>query len=134
MVKYKELHGHINVPARFSTPINHPKWPSSLSGIKLGTVVHDIRRGSYSDKKEDLLSMGFKYVVRKRFDYDCVRIAVYKYRELHHGLTKISSVYNIPEDDPWYPEETWGMCLGSYAKRIRSGTLWPDKCTDLFGA
>jgi hypothetical protein len=133
LVKYKELHGHINVPARFATPINHPKWPSNLSGIKLGTVVHDIRRGSYSDKREDLLSMGFKYVLRKKFDYECVRIAVYKYRELHHGHTKISNVYKIPENDSWYPEETWGMCLGSYAKRIRSGTLWPDKYSDLFG-
>ena len=133
LVKYKELHGHINVPSRFMTPINHPKWPPNLSGIKLGTVVHDIRRGSYSDEREDLLSLGFKYAIRKSYDYECVRIAVYKYRELHHGHTKISCVYNIPENDPWYPEETWGMCLGSYAQRIRRGILWPGKCGDLFG-
>lgn len=134
LIRYKEINGHINVPARFSIPNNHAEWPSELWNIKLGTVVHDIRRGSYAEKREELLQLGFVYVLRKKFDYECVKIAVYKYRELNHGDTRVPKVYNIPQNDPWYPEETWGMCLGSYANRIKSGSLWPDKYSDLFGA
>lgn len=132
LLRYKEINGHINVPARFQIPDNHIEWPSELWNIKLGTVVHDIRRGSYADKKEELLQLGFVYVLRKKFDYECVKIAVYKYRELNHGDTKVPKVYNIPQNDLWYPEETWGMCLGSYANRIKTGSLWPDKYSDLF--
>ena len=133
LVRYKELHGHVNVPSRFSIPTDHPDWRSELGGMNLGIVVHDIRRGTYAERKEDLLSLGFKYVLRKKFDYECVRIAVYKYRELNHGLTKIASNYKIHENDQWYPEETWGLCLGGYAKRIREGALWPEKSKELFG-
>ena len=131
LLRYKEINGHINVPARFFIPV-HEEWSSELWNLKLGSVVHDIRRGSYSDKKSELLDMGFVYVLRKKFDYECVRIAIYKYRELNHGCTKVPAVYNIPQNDLWYPEETWGMCLGSYARRIKSGQIWPDKFSDLF--
>lgn len=133
LVRYKELHGHVNVPSRFSIPNNHIDWRSDLGGMNLGIVVHDIRRGTYAERKEDLLSLGFKYVLRKKFDYECVRIAVFKYRELNHGLTKIAYNYKIHENDLWYPEETWGLCLGGYAKRIKEGALWPEKSKELFG-
>lgn len=134
LVRYKELHSHVNVPARYSIPKDCSEWPVQLRGINLGTVVHDIRRGTYSDKKDDILSLGFQYVVRKKFDYDCVKIAIYKFRELNHGSTRIPAVYNIPYDDPWYPEETWGMFLGSIANRIRCGLIYPDKHKELFGS
>ena len=133
LVRYKELNDHIDVPARYSIPRDCSKWPVQLRGINLGTVVHNIRRGTYGDKKDDILSLGFNYVVRKKFDYDCVKIAMYKFRELNHGSTRIPAVYNIPHGDPWYPEETWGMFLGSIANRIRCGLIYQDKREELFG-
>ena len=131
---YKSIHGNMLVPKNFEVP-QDTVWPSNLWGMKLGIAVYNIRgkKGSYSDKKDELLNMGFQYNIRKRFDYDCVRIAVYKYRELYHGSIRIPAVYNIPENDPWYPEETWGMCLGSVVTRIRQGAKWPDKRYELLG-
>ena len=133
LVRYKKLNGHIDVPARYSIPKDCSKWPVQLRGINLGTVVHDIRRGAYGDRKDDMLSLGFRYEVRKKFDYDCVRIAIYKFRELNHGSTRIPAVYNIPHGDPWYPEETWGMFLGSISNRIKCGLIYQDKREELFG-
>ena len=134
LLVYKEIYGNMLVPKNFEIPQN-ADWPSHLWGLKLGIAVYNIRgkKGSYADKKEELLSIGFKYNIHKRFDYECVRIAVYKYRELYHGSIRIPAVYNIPENDPWYPEETWGMCLGSIVTRIRQGAKWPEKRYELLG-
>lgn len=133
LLHYKKVHGDMLVPIRYIVP-STPEWPLYMWGVNLGGPVHGIRRGtSFRNKKEDLLSIGFVYVVRKKFPYEDVKIAVYKYRELHHGSVDIPAVYNIPHDDPWYPEETWGMRLGSYALRIKKGSIWSDKSSELFG-
>jgi hypothetical protein len=79
-----------------------------------------------------LLAIGFVHSVKKKFDYEIVRIAMFKYRELHHGSTRVPEKYKIPVDSTWYPEETWGMSLGSILKRVRSGKKWPDKYSELF--
>jgi hypothetical protein len=135
LLRYKEINGDMLVPKSFEVPTDNDTWPSDLWGMKLGVAVYNIRgrKGSFSDKREDLLSMGFVYNIHKRFDYECVRIAVYKYRELYHGSIRIPAVYNIPKNDPWYPEETWGMCLGSLVTRIRQGDKWPEKRYELLG-
>jgi hypothetical protein len=84
------------------------------------------------EKKEVLLAIEFVYVVRKRFDYETVRIAAIKYRELHHGSTKVPRGYKIPVNSTWYPEETWGMSLGSIRARVQFGDKWPGKYSELF--
>ena len=135
LIRYKELYGNMLVPKTFEVPKNSDKWPAELGGMKLGIAVRNVRgvKGSYSDKREELTSLGFVYKLQKSFDYDCVRIAVFKYRELYHGSVRVPAVYNIPENDPWYPEETWGMCLGSMVTRIKHGDKWPDKRYELLG-
>lgn len=134
ILKYKELNGDMLVPSRYSIPAESVNYPREVWGMNLGTVVHDIRRKySYLEKREELTALGFAYVVRKKFDYEIVKIAVYKYRELYHGTVKFPPVYTIPKNDLWYPEETWGLPLGSYVKRIKKGDLWPEKYSELFG-
>lgn len=135
LLKYKELYGDMLVPKDFKVPTNSIDWSIELWGMKLGSTVSSLRgvKGCFSDKKDDLLSIGFIYVVRKKFDYECVKIAFFKYRELHHGCVKIPPVYNIPQRDSWYPEETWGMCLGSLIDRIRKGEKWPEHRSELLG-
>jgi hypothetical protein len=135
LIRYKELFGDMLVPKSFEVPRDSDEWPAELWGMKLGIAVRNIRgvKGSYSDKREELISLGFVYRLQKSFDYDCVRIAVFKYRELYHGSVRVPAVYNIPENDPWYPEETWGMCLGSIVTRIKHGDKWPDKRYELLG-
>lgn len=132
LIRYKEIYGNLLVPMRFVVT-DEDEWPAEYIGMKLGSAVSSIRKGFYPDKKEELLSLGFIYVQRKKYDYEAVKIAVYKYRELYNGDTKIPAKWNIPQDDPWFPEETWGMCLGSISKRIKNGDLFPGKSTELFG-
>ena len=131
LLHYKALHGNLLIPTRFVVP-SKPDWPQEMWGVNMGAQVHGIRKGFYKDKKEELLEIGFIYAVRKKFEYEDVKIAVFKYREYFHGSTDIPPVYNIPYNDPWYPEETWGLCLGSYASRIKKGFIWSDKAAELF--
>ena len=131
LIHYKKLHGNLLIPTRYVVPSNY-EWPNEMWDVNMGAQVHGIRKGFYKDKKAELLEIGFVYAVRKKFEYEDVKIAVFKYREYYHGSTDIPPVYNIPFNDPWYPKETWGLCLGSYASRIRKGYIWSDKASELF--
>jgi hypothetical protein len=132
LLNYKAVNGNMLVPQKFVIPVDSTDFPEEIWEMRLGSVVKEIRAGVYSEKREELTSLGFTYVVRKKFDYDSVKVAVYKYRELNHGSTKVPVVYNIRNNDLWYPFETWGMCLGNYVKRIKEGRKWPDKYSELF--
>jgi hypothetical protein len=132
LLRFKQIHGDLLVPMRYVISPDDTDYPEEVRGMKLGSCVNYIRSGGHLQKKEELLAIGFVYVVRKRFDYETVRIATFKYRELHHGSTKISLKYKIPVDSTWYPEETWGISLGSILYRVRTGKKWPDKYSELF--
>mmetsp|Transcript_24442 Transcript_24442/g.23485 ORF Transcript_24442/g.23485 Transcript_24442/m.23485 type:complete len:309 (+) Transcript_24442:170-1096(+) len=132
LLSYKAVYGNMLVPQKFYVPLDSTDFPEEVKGMNLGSVVKEIRAGVYSEKREELLALGFIYVVRKKFDYESVKVAVYKYRELNHGSIKIPVVYNIRNNDLWYPIETWGMSLGNYVKRIKEGRKWPEKYSELF--
>ena len=70
---------------------------------------------------------------KRKFDYECVKIALYKYREAFHGSTAVPYLFKIEEGSTWYPEETWGMPLGTLVSRIRKGSKWPEKKSELLG-
>jgi hypothetical protein len=132
LLRFKQIFGDLLVPKLYVISPDDTDYPEEVRGMNLGTCVGSIRKGSYLKKKEELLAIGFVYSVRKRFDYETVRIATFKYRELHYGSTKVPLKYKIPIDSTWYPEETWGMSLGSLLYTIRSGKKWPDKYSELF--
>jgi hypothetical protein len=132
LLRFKQIHGDLLVPNRYVISPDDTDYPEEVRGMRLGTCVGGIRRGAYLEKKEELLAIGFVYVVRKTFDYETVRIATFKYRERYHGSIKISKKYKIPVNSTWYPEETWGMSLGSTLHYIRIGERWPDKYSELF--
>jgi hypothetical protein len=82
--------------------------------LKLGNLVNSIRKGRYSDKKTKLIDLGFIYNPRPKFTYENVKIAVLTFRSLYHISVDIPDVYNIPFNDGFYPEETWGLSLGRF--------------------
>eukprot|EP00596_Hydrurales_sp_CCMP1899_P009888 CAMPEP_0119053430 /NCGR_PEP_ID=MMETSP1177-20130426/74426_1 /TAXON_ID=2985 /ORGANISM="Ochromonas sp, Strain CCMP1899" /LENGTH=589 /DNA_ID=CAMNT_0007033385 /DNA_START=46 /DNA_END=1815 /DNA_ORIENTATION=- len=65
--RYKELKNDLRVPFKFITPLNDPDWPENISGIRLGSIVHDIRKeDSHLKHKDELLAMGFIYKIKTR--------------------------------------------------------------------
>jgi hypothetical protein len=132
LLRFKQIHGNLLVSNLYVISPNNTDYPEEIRGMRLGSQVHTIRSGAYLEKKEELLAIGFIYVVRKRFDYETVRIAMFKYRELHHGATKVPRDYKISVNSTWYPEVTWGMSLGSIRVRVKYGGKWPGKYSELF--
>ena len=134
LVQYKTLYGHLLIPRGYVIPSDSIQWPDDMHGQKLGSIARTIQRGSYSDKRDDLLRIGFIFAPEKRkFDYECVKIALYKYREAFHGSTAVPYLFKIEEGSTWYPKETWGMPLGTLVSRIRKGSKWPEKKSELLG-
>jgi hypothetical protein len=132
LLHYKSMNENILVPNKFTIPRNS-NWPIELWGIKLGEITSKIRSGMYSDKENELLSIGFQYFVRKRYDYDTVKESILIYRELNNDI-EIPNKYRITQNDSLYPEKAWGMALGSIFGRIKRGEKWPEKNSDLLNS
>jgi hypothetical protein len=65
--RYKELEGNIRDKRSFVIPSDTPDWPANLWGIKLGSVVHNIRNcGHYHSHRDELEAMGFDYTAQRR--------------------------------------------------------------------
>jgi virulence-associated protein VapD len=132
LVKYKDLFGDMLVTRAFITPIGNATWPEETWGMKLGLAVKDIRSGkSYVDKRADLESIGFDYSSQSRsHGYDKIKTALLTYQVLNDDML-VPSVFVVPTNDITWPEETWGIPLGSVVSCIRYGNSHVDKRADL---
>ena len=64
---YKSRHGDLLVPLKFVIEGGDESWPEELWGIRLGSVVIQIRsQNYYSAHKDDLMEMGFDYLSQRR--------------------------------------------------------------------
>lgn len=130
LIRYKEIFGDMNVPRSFVVPSDDPRWSEEMWGFSLGQSVISLRCGdSHKSMRDDLLSIGFSFDVRKRggkgmykrydqeiyvTEYALKRRMLLKYKELY-GDMLVPVRFTVPSDDPNWPEEMWGRKLG---KRI----------------
>lgn len=129
LMRYKELHGDMLVPRRFTVPDQTDKWPEDMWSMKLGDVVNNIRRGlSYVDRREELSSIGFCYAAAQS-RYKTTKAALLQYRK-ENGDMLVPRRFIVPRSDEW-PEETWNMRLGDVVYNIRRGVNYLDKREDL---
>ena len=132
LLKYKEIHGDMLVPVRFTLPSHDFSWPKEIWGTKLGAVVSQIRAGNnYREHREELESIGFDYSPQVIvYGYVLAKSALLKYKEIH-GDMLVKTSFIVPADDLTWPEETWGMKLGATMSQIRSGNIFRDHHDEL---
>ena len=131
LLRYKELHGTMRVPATFIVPANDESWPEEAWGMKLGTMVTKIRGGRiYNQQREELEGMGFDYRVTQPRGYDAVKAALLRYKEIH-GDMRVPQLYQVPTDDAAWPEGMWGMNLGAIVSKIRFNRIYTDQREEL---
>ena len=121
LLNYKELNGDMRVLACFEVPTNSTHWPEETWGLKLGTIVRNIRSGdSHADMRDDLLNVGFCFnTVQAR--YDVAKVALVQYKKLF-GNMSVPSKFKVPNDSINWPKKTWGLHLGLIAGSMRRGS------------
>ena len=127
---YRDLHGDMHVPSGFIIPDNIYEWPQDIWGIKLGSVVKNIRSGLYyKNKREDLESIGFCYAPIHT-KYDIAKAALLTYQTIY-GDMLVPHRFATPRDSDEWPQETRGLNLGALVGNIRSGQSYADKRDEL---
>lgn len=128
LICYNNKPNYVKLPvnSKFVIPRTN-EWPEEIWGVKLGTGISDIRRGRYREKEHELRDIGIDFLRRKKTDYDTVLDAIRVYRKLNHENTKIPYRWKVPENSDFYPEKSWGVCIGSVVSRIERGEKWPEK-------
>ena len=74
---YKKLYGDLLVPFRYVVP-SLATWPKEYWDMKLGRAVNEMRSKKISEReRQQLEDMGFVFKVRKSYDYETFRVAVF---------------------------------------------------------
>lgn len=132
MRAYKELHDNLRIPPEFVIP-STVMWPREIWGMKFGLLVRNIRRGrSYTSMREELEAMGLDYTLHhKYFGKELVLTALNHYKEIHGDLNvKVSFCVPVDGKREGWPEEVWGMKLGSTVSSIRGGKCYVNSRKD----
>ena len=132
LIRYKEIHGDMLVPAAFIIPNNSPEWRDETWGIRLGVKVNSTRGGkSFKDKRADLIRIGFDFNPQCiSYGYDLVKAALILYKELNNDML-VPASFVIPELCDAWPQHMWGMRLGRCVSSTRNGNSFKDKREEL---
>jgi hypothetical protein len=104
------------IPAAFVVPHDSSEWPQALWGMKLGSAASQILHcGRFSKFENEFSALGLSpkmETIAQQFV-----AAIRTYRAVHNipegSPVVVPQAYVVPEDSPEWPQELWGMKLGS---------------------
>jgi hypothetical protein len=130
---YKAIHGDLLIPKSFIVFKDDINYPANVLGMKLGSIVHNIRnRGDFLKYKERLTALGLNFEV-KPLDirgFDVIYSALEAYKTIHGNLL-VPYKFVVSHDDVRFPAETWGMKLGINVDSIRNKGAYSEKIVKL---
>lgn len=122
---FKSLYRHINVPSFFVVPKSSNKWPSRMHGLKLGYNVRQIRKGlrhTTLEQMTQLQEVGLDLTRSSRQqNFEKTLLALDTHNRLFGDLL-VPRYFIVPVGDRSWPQDTWGLKLGSRLNSIRAGT------------
>lgn len=109
-------------------PADPEEWPADTWNMKLGSYIHEIRRGNrMRHMKAELEEIGFDFSPQRRsHGFQATYSTLAKYKEIH-GSVKVPKTFVVPSNDPQWPQETWGFPLGRQTLAVRKGINYYDK-------
>ncbi|KDO25207.1 hypothetical protein SPRG_20786 [Saprolegnia parasitica CBS 223.65] len=122
--RYKELHGHLQVPQSFKVePSIRAAWPEETWDIALGRVVNNLRTQwrrnvLSSTQKHDLERLAFPFTGRTIIAWSTKLLALKTFCALE-GHVNVPIAFIVPSDDVW-PPVLHGMKLGKVVNAIRN--------------
>lgn len=138
MVAYRNIHGHVLVPASFVVP-RDDNWPKACWDFPLGSVVqrlrvrHDFLTGENAmDRRKQLEGLGFVwelsefnflkfFMALKRFD----RLTKDSSSSRRDHSIRVPSTFVVPSgDECGWPPDLWGYPLGAKTMAVRQKQLY----------
>ncbi|EQC40004.1 hypothetical protein SDRG_02664 [Saprolegnia diclina VS20] len=122
--RYKELHGHLQVPQSFKVePSMRATWPEETWDLALGRVVNNLRTQwrrnvLSSTQKHDLERLAFPFTGRTIIAWSTKLLALKTFRALE-GHVNVPIAFIVPSDDVW-PPVLHRMKLGKVVNAIRN--------------
>jgi hypothetical protein len=115
------------VPTSFVVPRDNADWPQDLWGLRLGETARSVLvEDTYSEYRQefDRLGLAFKYgTVDDRLRDMILAVKTYKrVRAIPDGGKVVIPIrFVVPTDSSAWPQELWGMRLGSIVGGIFNG-------------
>jgi hypothetical protein len=118
LIMYKKAYKYMLIPKDFRIPDNSTIWPEEFWGMKLGATASDIKnKGYFTEKKQELISVGFEYDSdnsnNRRSKRETVKMAAFEI----NGNFEIPRKFQVPYNSEDWPEEMWGLKLGELSER-----------------
>jgi hypothetical protein len=98
---YKDIHGHVRVPARFVVPTDDARWPIEMHGMKLGFSVTELRRRKMSHSQnvlDALAELGFDWGLPRQKSWERNLLALKIYKDIY-GHVRVPKRFVVPTDD-----------------------------------
>jgi hypothetical protein len=111
----------VSVPYAFVVPPGNSNWPRDLWGMKLGGVAQGVVNcGAFKEYKEEFSALGLS-AQRELAPQQAIK-AIKVYRAVHNiapgSPVIIPYSFIVPQNEPGWPQELWGMRLGYIASNI----------------
>ncbi len=136
LVAYKLVHGHVVVPKGVVIAREDWRFPEESWGMELGKLVGFVRRqGKWKEHREKLEELGVSYERNRTHAYgnqgnfELFFAALCAFKQIH-GHVKVTTTFSVPTDDYRYPEEVWGLKLGSKVSDVRLAGTYKESVKD----
>lgn len=121
---FARVHGHGDVPANFVVP-NEAPWPPQASGLQLGYIVASINTNGVfvnvlTEDKMRLKELGYRWEALFGKWSKQLLPALRRFYEVHEHCD-VPQMFQVPTNDPTWPEHTWGYRLGKQVSLLRRG-------------
>lgn len=121
---FVQVFGHTDVSADFVVPSEQP-WPESAWDTQLGYIVENINANNLfgaalDDDKMHLKELGFRWEPLFGKWSKQLLPALKRFHEIHEHCD-VPQMFQVPVNDPTWPEETWGYRLGKQVSLLRRG-------------
>lgn len=131
--RFRELHGHVNVPQKFVVPSDDDTGPEAcewqqrelhhLAGFPLGRMVNRVRTGDAHSTgqlerfRPALHALGFAFSSVEATWDGKILPSLTVFRAVY-GHCKVGAYFQVPHTAPW-PPEAYGCKLGFIVRNIR---------------
>lgn len=120
LTAYKKLYGDFSIPRSFVIQQDDTNFPVETWGLKLGNALYSMQaKGKYLDRRQELSSIGLTFGTKNSVGFRVIFEALQSFKAMY-GDVLVPKQYIVPQNDPGFAPEAWGLKLGNCLQSIRN--------------